>query len=84
MNHVQSLYQLASRQHQHQHMQGGQRRTDTAGRWCKRSWSSTPFQVVHLLEDNDVCLFVILPEGWKHPQIYLSVVTFLRAGNRKQ
>ena len=63
---------------------GGQRRTDAAGRWCKRSWSSTPFQVVHFLEDNDVCLFVILPEGWKHPQISLSVVTFLRAGNRKQ
>ena len=54
-----------------------------AGRWCKRSWSSTPFQVVHILEDNDVCLFVILPEGGKHPQISLSVVTFLRAGNRK-
>ena len=35
-------------------------------------------------EDNDVCLFVILPEGWNHPQISLSVVTFLRAGNRKQ
>ena len=63
---------------------GGQRRTDAAGRWCKRSWSSTPFQAVHFLEDNDVCLFVILPEGWKHPQISLSVVTFLRAGNRKQ
>ena len=42
------------------------------------------YQVVHFLEDNDVCLFVILPEGWKHPQISLSVVTFLRAGNRKQ
>ena len=55
-----------------------------AGRWCKRSWSSTPFQVVHFLEDNDVCIYVILPEGWNHPQISLSVVTFLRAGNRKQ
>ena len=29
-------------------------------------------------------MFVILPEDWKHPQIPLSVVTFLRAGNRKQ
>ena len=89
-----------------------------AGRWCKRWWSSTPFQVVHFLElnsidsmqlnrfpidwpdpcletlvskltllshfleDDDVCLFVILPEDWK--QISLSVVTFLRAENRKQ
>ena len=55
-----------------------------AGRWCKRSWSSTPFQVVHFLEENYACLFVILPEGWKHPQISLSIGTFLRAGNRKQ
>ena len=97
---------------------GGQRRTDAAGSWCKGSWSSTPFQVVHFLElnsidsmqlnrfpidwpdpcletlvskltllsyfldDDDVCLFVILPEDWK--QISLSVVTFLRAENRKQ
>ena len=25
-----------------------------AGRWCKRSWSSTPFQVVHFLELNSI------------------------------
>ena len=49
--------------------EGGPGGTDAAGRWCKRSWSSTPLQEVHFLEDNDVCLFVILPEGWKHPQI---------------
>ena len=40
------------------------------------------YQVVHFLEDNDVCLFVILPEGWKHP--LKSIVACPRAGYTKQ
>ena len=58
---------------------GGQRRTDAVGRWCKRSWSSTPFQVVHFL-DSDVCLFVILPEGWKHPPTNFFIHWYLPEG----
>ena len=32
----------------------------------------TPFQVVHFSEDNDVNLFVILPEGWKPTNFFNS------------
>ena len=74
------MHQLASRQHQH--VEGRPEEDGCGGQVVQEVVE--PFQVVHFLEDNDVCLFVILPEGWKHPQISLSVVTFLRAGNRKQ
>ena len=82
MNHVKSGYQLASRQHQH--VEGGPEEDGCGRQVVQEVVEQHPFQVVHFLEVNDVCLFVILPEEWKHPQISLSVVTFLRAGNRKQ
>ena len=66
------------------HVGGGPEEDGCGGQVVQEVVEQHPFQVVHILEDNDVCLFVSLPEGWKHPQSSLEVVTLLRAEKRKQ
>ena len=48
-------------------MEGGPEEDGCGGQVVQEVVEQHPFQVVHFLEDNYVCLFVILPEGWKHP-----------------